>query len=292
MECPKGSFRCDGSMCFPLRLYCNNVTDCYDGTDESNCSPDKRVYQVSRIVIDEKNSNSSSLLIEWEVPPPPPGVKLEFMPAYSIVGRPGNGSQWHNTTWTDQMELRLSNLTAFTLYNLTVYVRIQGNLEAHPPSLYVGAQTTMGPPSAPWNVTVEQLSHTEVLVRWNPPVKPNGLINAYRVFVEPTAPPVMMPVSSSTHQYVVSYKYVPGTNYSFQVVAENRYSASNRSAAARLLFDGSAIIPVVTNLRAQNIDNTSVQLVWSALESSYNISSYVVLIRTSNFYAQVRKIAS
>ena len=51
IECPKGSFRCDGSMCLPLRLYCNNQTDCYDNSDESNCSPDKRVYQVIKLGI-------------------------------------------------------------------------------------------------------------------------------------------------------------------------------------------------------------------------------------------------
>ena len=269
-------------MCLPLRLYCNNATDCYDGTDEVDCNPSKRVYQVTRIFIDEKNSNSSSLLIEWEMPPAPVGVKIEYMPSYLIIGRPG----WHNTTWTDQSEMRLGNLTAFTLYNLTVWVRTGGaDRPAYPPSLYVSAQTKMGSPSPPWNVTVKQISHSEVQVRWNAPVRPNGPLNTFRVFVEPTAPSLILSVPATSIDALLTYKYVAGVNYTFRVAAENRYSASNRSGPVYLVFDGSAIIPAVTDLRVLSSDNSSVQLVWSPVGDK-NISGYLISIKTSNYYAQ------
>ena len=49
VDCPRGMFRCDGSLCLPLLQYCNNHVDCYDGTDELNCkSNGSRVYQVYR----------------------------------------------------------------------------------------------------------------------------------------------------------------------------------------------------------------------------------------------------
>ena len=292
VECPRGSFRCDGSMCLPLRLYCNNATDCYDGTDELNCASDKRVYQVSRIFADDKYSNSSTLLIEWEIPPPPAAIQLQYLPSYSVVGRPAvNGtSQWLNTTWTNATELRLVNLTAYTVYNITVYVRtLQGNVvgPAHPPSLYVTAQTSMGAPSAPWNITLHQVSHSEVHVRWNAPVKPNGLITTYRIYVEPTSPPLVVTVPVSKSDAIVSHKYTAGTNYSFQVGAENRYSAGARSARVYLTFDGSAIIPLVENLRTSSIGNSSVLLSWSAPSgSNSNITGYQVVVKSGNFYAQ------
>lgn len=290
VECPRGSFRCDGSMCLPLRLYCNNFTDCYDGSDESNCSADKRVYQVSRIFIDEKYSNSSTLLIEWEIPPPPAGVQLQYMPSYSIVDRSAvNGSGlWVNTTWTNLTELRLTNLTSYTLYNVTVFVRaeVDGKQSVYPPSLYYSAQTAMGTPSVPWNVTVHQVSHTEVLVRWNAPVKPNGLITTYRVYVEPTSPPLVVTVPEHRTEATVAYKYTAGTNYSFQVGAENRYSAGERSVRKYLTFDGSAIIPMVESLRTSSVSNSSVQIAWSAPGgSNTNITGYQVVIKSSNFYA-------
>lgn len=240
-------------------------------------------WQVSRIFIDEKNSNSTSFLIEWEAPPPPPGIALEYLPSYSIVGR--NGSQWHNTTWLPETDMRLSNLTAFTLYNITVYVRDNRSSTVHPPSIYIGAQTNMGAPSSPWNVTVKQTSHSEIQIRWNPPVKPNGLITTFRVFVEPTAPPLMVSVSANTYQALVAYKFVPGTNYTFQVAAENRYTVSNKSAPTWLVFDGSAVIAAVSDLKVVNIDNSTAQLSWTGV---VNASAYTVLVRTSNFYAQVK----
>ena len=290
VECPRGSFRCDGSMCLPLRLFCNNITDCYDGTDESNCSLEKRVYQVSRIFIDEKYSNSSTLLVEWEIPPPPASVRLQYMLSYSAVGRSAaNGSiEWINSTWTNKTEFRLANLTAYTMYNVTVYVRAnQGDKSlVHPPSIYVTALTAMSAPSAPWNITVHQVSHSEVQIRWNAPVKPNGLITTYRIFVEPTTPPLVVAIPGRNTDAMVSYKYTAGANYSFQVAAENRYSAGERSARKYLSFDGSAIVPMVENLRTSEVSNGSVLLAWSAPSgSNTNISGYQVVVKSGNFYA-------
>ena len=40
-------FGCDGSVCLALRFFCDDHTDCYDGTDETNCHADgSRIYQV------------------------------------------------------------------------------------------------------------------------------------------------------------------------------------------------------------------------------------------------------
>ena len=133
------------------------------------------LWQVSRIFIDEKNSNSSSLLVEWEIPAAG-ATRFEYLPSYCAVASDGpaaGGKAWTNATaWTELNEMRLSNLTSFTQYNVTVYVRVKSSpAVVYPPALYVSAHTKMGAPSAPWNVTVKQLSHAEVQINWNAPAR-------------------------------------------------------------------------------------------------------------------------
>lgn len=46
-SCRPGFFSCDGSRCHPLSRLCDAHQDCYDGTDESNCTNSiNRIYQV------------------------------------------------------------------------------------------------------------------------------------------------------------------------------------------------------------------------------------------------------
>ena len=37
-ECSGEQFQCSDGSCIPVALYCNNITDCADGTDEAHCS--------------------------------------------------------------------------------------------------------------------------------------------------------------------------------------------------------------------------------------------------------------
>jgi hypothetical protein len=54
-----------------------------------------------------------------------------------------------------------------------------------------------------------------------------------------------------------------------------------------LTFDGSAIVPLVDNLRTSSIGNSSVLLSWSAPSgSNSNITGYQVVVKSGNFYAQ------
>jgi len=255
---------------------CNNHTDCYDGSDEADCKANRTiVYQVAAIVVDSKNSNSASVLVDIKISPSD-SVKLEYLASYSVSGK----DAFINTTWTKETPIRICDLSAFSSYNLTFYVRVEGSQLVHPPALYTTITTKADGPSAPWNVTLKQTSATQVLVRWNAPVHSNGQIINYRVSVSPSSPPYSMKAKSTEH--IVSTAFAAGTNYTFNVVAENTFSAGIKSADVYLVLDPDAIIAAVTNLKVQAIEDQWAYLTWSPVS---NISGYAIKTESNNNYA-------
>lgn len=96
--------------------------------------------------MDERSVNSSSLLLYWWIPVPA-GVKFQFLPSYAEVGP---GAVWTNQTeWVSTLQTRIDGLKSFTMYNLTVYVRIKGGSTVFPPAHFVTATTAEGGESSP-----------------------------------------------------------------------------------------------------------------------------------------------
>ena len=108
----------------------------------------------------------------------------------------------------------------------------------------------------------------------------SGIIIQYRVFVTPPIPADSF--VSRTTDYQMHHGFVAGVNYTFYVVAENSFYASEPSRSFTLLFDGSALIEAVSNLRAATVDSSSVMLQWDPLA---NVSGYWLMIRCNNYYA-------
>lgn len=91
--------------------------------------------------VDDHGSNSSALHLYWWIHNS--STPLEFRPSYAEVLNHRN-SNWTNTTWIDRMEYLFSNLKPYTMYNLTVYVRVKGEKQVYPPVKYVTATTGEG----------------------------------------------------------------------------------------------------------------------------------------------------
>jgi hypothetical protein len=72
-------------------------------------------------------------------------------------------------------------------------------------------------PNPPWNITLNQKSAREVEVRWLPPLKPNGVLVNYILYMSPPFPPVEMVLSSKLNYYSVKVEFEVGKNYSFWV---------------------------------------------------------------------------
>jgi hypothetical protein len=75
---------------------------------------------------------------------------------------------------------------------------------------------------------------------------------------------------------------VCSSDLTFNVVAENTFSASDKSADVYLVSDPAAIIEPVGNLRVLEVNQSSVSIAWNAVG---NVSGYAVVTKSSNYFA-------
>jgi sortilin-related receptor len=132
-----GLFVCDDT-CLPLLKVCDGTQDCLTGFDEENCTTTQRIYQVVTIEVNERTLNSTSFLIYWWVSEPA-NLTFEYLPSIFTEGAWRNNTEWINST-----EYQFNDLDPFTLYNVTVYVRIKGRTEVFEPYLIYEVTTAEG----------------------------------------------------------------------------------------------------------------------------------------------------
>lgn len=138
-DCHKkpGLFFCDDT-CFPLMKVCDGASDCLNGQDEMDCDKKQRIYQVVSIGVNERTLNSTSFLIYWWIAVPQ-NMTFEYLPSIYVK------NAWkNNTEWIESTEYRFNNLEPFTLYNVTVYVRVKGTRREFVPYLYYEVATAEG----------------------------------------------------------------------------------------------------------------------------------------------------
>uniref|UniRef100_T1H8D0 Sortilin-related receptor n=1 Tax=Rhodnius prolixus TaxID=13249 RepID=T1H8D0_RHOPR len=289
-SCRPGFFSCDGSRCHPLSRLCDAHQDCYDGTDESNCTNSiNRIYQVVHMVVDEHEKNSTSLPLRWWIQTPP-GIKLEFLPSISEVPKLNKLAKWMNSTkWTTENKYTYTNLLPFTKYNLTVLVRLNGSENEFPPAFFLTATTSEDLPSPPWNLSVLQKNGTQVFLKWQAPRKPNGIITHYTVFTSPPVPPAEYIVPSTKVETTISEFFTSGVMYKFWITAVNDAGQSNISNVVSIVSDSEANVGNIHNLVVEDVHETSVSLKW---DPTPNAEGYLVQPLTSPPYAKLPAITT
>ncbi|BET01296.1 Low-density lipoprotein receptor repeat class B [Nesidiocoris tenuis] len=270
--CAAGFFACDGSRCLPFAQYCDNHYNCYDGTDEDNCTSDPlaHIFQVSQLEVDRYTISSSSITLLWWVGAVSPNITLQFMP--SIAEMLENGQQsWKNTSWISDHRYTFDKLLPYTRHNITVYVKLLSTNEVFPPGQYVTATTAPDEPSAPLNVNVTQKRPTLIEVKWSPPLKPNGVIRRYEVFIKPPMPPDRVVVAGNT-QVSLPGHFTHGVTYSVWVNAVNEVG-SKSSNLVTFTADNASSIGMVEEFHSENVRSTGMTWKWKAVKDAqgYNL---------------------
>lgn len=207
---------CDNT-CLPESKRCNGKIDCYDGSDEENCNGTSKVYQVGYLFPYKRTLNSSSFLVFWYMQGGD-NKTFEYLPS---ISKAGNNKWANHTTWIEHTEFRFTNLTAFTTYNITVYVRIKGSQHVDTPYLSINVTTAEGMPKEPMNVNVTQLNGSRVIVSWDAPTEVFGILKEYTVYYgiqSPTVNPVnSVKVSPADRSIVLESNFEANSTYNFWV---------------------------------------------------------------------------
>lgn len=279
ITCRPGYFACDDACTTPLAARCDERADCIDGTDEMGCNGVQRVYQVLQMGVDERGINSSTLWLYWWLPSPNNQDRQMFLPSIALTNT--TTPIWNNQTWIDHMYYTFTDLRPYTEYNLTVWVKLEAmkDEEAFMPVKYFIAHTSEAVPKSPYNVTARQQNGSHVLVTWNPPHEPNGMLVGYDLCFSPPKPAVTITLSDNhTTSHLLSSDFHGNTTYTFTVFARNRHYKSLPSEVATLLFDGEAELEPITDLTIAGRTNRSVTLQWK-MNSDKSVDGYMVTIK-------------
>ncbi|XP_076274083.1 sortilin-related receptor-like [Rhynchophorus ferrugineus] len=257
-SCSLGYFPCDGGSCYPLSVMCDGKVDCHDSYDEQDCSNRKRVYQVFKITMDLKKSTSTSLAVTWNLIQTE--KELEFMPSISKVSE----KTWKNQSWVRDSEYIFEKLQPFTSYNITIFVREVSSKVVFPPAYYYVVTTFEGVPSPPLNVTAIQQNGSHILISWDKPAYPNGVITKYEILwnigdSERTS--LILNGDETSHLLTADFEH--NKSYTFSIVAYNSMNPSDQSAPATIIFDGKTSVDPIKDLFVSNYTNTSVTLAWT-----------------------------
>jgi len=202
-----------------------------------------------------------------------------------------SGLAYVNTKWSNQTEIKITDVIANSWYDVKLYARAQGN-ELMPQSAYFSSYEDQIAtikdsitisisiqliPSAPWNLVATQISRTKVWLEWMEPYRA-GYDTIYNVSLSPSHPEYSV-LTEGRREHIVDYDFIDGTNYTFTVTVDNPLdSCGVKAAETHLMFDADAVSQV-TNLTVSKRGKTWVHLSWNAVS---NVTGYTVRTNSTN----------
>ncbi|XP_064623842.1 protein sidekick-2-like isoform X2 [Lineus longissimus] len=186
---------------------------------------------------------------------------------------------------SSENQVRLTDLKKYTKYN--VMVSAFNPAGDGPNSSVISIVTDQDAPGAPGLVTFSDILMTSLVVRWEPPKEPNGIITYYVVTYQPWRSPsgvstiVSAKIPGGTHHYMVT-NLLEDVSYLFSVKARTKVdwgpqSTGNVTTGPQKLSPKPPQRPVIT------VHATSIGLKWendNSIES--DITGYLIQGRLDN----------
>ncbi|XP_064897471.1 phosphatidylinositol phosphatase PTPRQ isoform X3 [Columba livia] len=223
----------------------SEIIDVYTDQDIPDGSVENLVYQ---------NISSSSVNVSW-LPPSQPNGLVFFHVSLSLLQL---GTHKILSFLTYNTSIVFDNLEKYTDYILKITPATdKGSSELHALSLHIRTDEGV-PESAPIIKTFFNLSTTSVMLSWDPPVKPSGVIISYDLHL---FGPERNNSFSTTNNFIILEDLLPFTLYSIYAAART-IKGPGPSAMLQFYTDESVPLAPPQNLTITNYTADSVWLKW------------------------------
>ncbi|XP_071655643.1 phosphatidylinositol phosphatase PTPRQ isoform X2 [Patagioenas fasciata] len=223
----------------------SEIIDVYTDQDIPDGSVENLVYQ---------NISSSSVNVSW-LPPSQPNGLVFFHVSLSLLQL---GTHKILSFLTHNTSIVFDNLEKYTEYILKITPATdKGSSELHALSLHIRTDEDV-PESAPIIKTFFNLSTTSVMLSWDPPVKPSGVIISYDLNL---FGPERNDSFSTTNNFIILEDLLPFTLYSIYAAART-IKGPGPSAVLQFYTDESVPLAPPQNLTITNYTADSVWLKW------------------------------
>ncbi|TMS34932.1 hypothetical protein L596_002427 [Steinernema carpocapsae] len=180
--------------------------------------------------------------------------------------------------------LLIANLEPYTQYEFSILAisSIGRGTLSNPVETQTGE---IAPTTAPRKIQARALNRNSILVRWDPPDKPNGQITDYKVFYtneEQNTPHPLWKTkeTKADEQMTTLYNLVAESTYYIQVQARNAQGSGPMSKTATVITKH-GIPGQPSGLKARALDSKRIELSWEKPLHSFNIVGYTVRYNTS-----------
>nr|XP_060635514.1 phosphatidylinositol phosphatase PTPRQ [Anolis sagrei ordinatus] len=213
--------------------------------------PDGPIQQLAY-----QNISSTAVNISWMPPIQPNGIVF-YNISLAVEDAQGDPEIWSFISYDTNMVI--NHLAKYTTYLLNITPATEkGPSEIHMTSLYFTTEEDV-PDSAPVMTSYKNLSSTSVMLSWDPPAQPNGIIISYDVQLQG---PERNESFTTSNNSVILEDLSPYTLYSFFASAR---TVKGLGPSSVLMFSTDESVPLAPpeNLTILNYTSNSVWLKWN-----------------------------
>ncbi|XP_028441228.1 phosphatidylinositol phosphatase PTPRQ isoform X2 [Perca flavescens] len=226
----------------------------YNHTSTMYLRTDDDIPSSAPLLVSTRNLSSSSIVIVWQRPLEANGEITEY--TLTVFG-PGGSSTSH----TPSTSFTLTNLLPYTAYNLTVTAATR---KGSGPYLLLQLHTDEGGPmSPPRNLTIYNHTAVSVLLSWEPPLEPNGVVIQYGFRIRDLITHTVTHRNSSgpsTTEYLSGFR--PHSSYEISVYTYTRVGHGNQFSSPVTFTTNESVADAVGNLSCSGVSWDSIQLFW------------------------------